>query len=310
MNNRSASKDVLHPRNRHRSRYDFAALTGACTELAAYVRRSPAGELTIDFADPDAVKLLNQALLAHFYGITKWHLPEGFLCPPIPGRADYLHYLADILAEDNQGHIPQQADILDIGVGANCIYPLIGQFEYGWRFTGSDIDEDALRNAGEIVRANPNLGRKVRLRRQKNRTAIFEGVIHAGEYYAATMCNPPFHDSEAAARAGSERKRRNLGLDARTPSLNFGGRQQELWCEGGEVAFILQTIAESQRYARQVGWFTTLVSRSDNVPTILRALQQAGAQRVVKKTMAQGQKQSRIIGWCFQSARRARTLRE
>lgn len=39
--------------------------------------------------------------------------------------------------------------------------------------------------------------------------------------------------------------------------LNFGGQQQELWCEGGEVAFITQMIAESQQFGRQVKWFTS-----------------------------------------------------
>jgi 23S rRNA (adenine1618-N6)-methyltransferase len=37
--------------------------------------------------------------------------------------------------------------VLDIGVGANCVYPLIGHAEYGWRFLGVDIDEAALANA-------------------------------------------------------------------------------------------------------------------------------------------------------------------
>ncbi len=36
-----------------------------------------------------------------------------------------------------------------------------------------------------------------------------------------------------SARAGGERKRRNLGLGADS-GLNFGGQQQELWCEGAK----------------------------------------------------------------------------
>ena len=112
------------------------------------------------------------------------------------------------------------------------------------------------------------------------------------------MCNPPFHDSAAAARAGSERKRRNLG-QAEDAALNFGGQQHELWCEGGEVAFIEKMIAESKAFGRQVKWFTTLVSRGDNLPPLYRALTAIGAVKVVKKEMSQGQKQSRFIGWTF-----------
>ncbi|HGD7925914.1 TPA: RlmF-related methyltransferase, partial [Escherichia coli] len=194
--------------------------------------------------------------------------------------------------------IPANASILDIGVGANCIYPLIGVHEYGWRFTGSETSSQALSSAQAIISANPGLNRAIRLRRQKESGAIFNGIIHKNEQYDATLCNPPFHDSAAAARAGSERKRRNLGLN-KDDALNFGGQQQELWCEGGEVAFIKKMIEESKGFAKQVMWFTSLVSRGENLPPLYRALTDVGAVKVVKKEMAQGQKQSRFIAWTF-----------
>lgn len=290
-------KGELHPRNRHHSRYDFDALSQSHPALTAFITRSPRGEQTIDFANPLAVKTLNQALLAHFYQVNQWDVPEGFLCPPVPGRADYLHHLADLLADSLPQGDSRGASILDIGVGANCIYPLIGQYEYGWRFTGSDINAAALKNAAAIVDAN-HLQTRIRLRRQKTPAAILSGIIHKNECYEATVCNPPFHDSAAGAQAVNERKRRNLGLEQR-PALNFGGQQQELWCDGGEVAFISQTIAESKTFAQQVLWFSSLVSRGDNLPPLYRALEQAGAIKVIKKEMQQGQKQSRFIAWTF-----------
>jgi 23S rRNA (adenine1618-N6)-methyltransferase len=274
------------------------ALCLSCPELQDFIVQTPAGEPSVNFADPLAVKTLNKALLAHFYGVTHWDIPDGFLCPPVPGRADYVHHLADLLADDNGGVVPKQATVLDIGTGANLIYPLIGAHEYQWRFTGSEIGAEAFASAQAIINANPGLSRAVRLRRQKDPAAIFNGIIHKNEQYDATLCNPPFHDSAASARAGSERKRRNLG-QAEDGALNFGGQQQELWCEGGEVAFILRMIAESKGFGRQVKWFTTLVSRGDNLPPLYRALTDVGAVKVVKKEMAQGQKQSRFIAWTF-----------
>ena len=294
----TSHKPGLHPRNRHRSRYDMKALCLSCPELQGFIVQTPAGEPSVNFADPLAVKTLNKALLAHFYGVTHWDIPDGFLCPPVPGRADYVHHLADLLADDNGGVVPKQATVLDIGTGANLIYPLIGAHEYQWRFTGSEIGAEAFASAQAIINANPGLSRAVRLRRQKDAAAIFNGIIHKNEQYDATLCNPPFHDSAASARAGSERKRRNLG-QAEDGALNFGGQQQELWCEGGEVAFILRMIAESKGFGRQVKWFTTLVSRGDNLPPLYRALTDVGAVKVVKKEMAQGQKQSRFIAWTF-----------
>lgn len=290
-------KPGLHPRNRHHQRYDLPALCQICPELSAFILLNPAGEQTVDFSRPEAVKALNKALLAFFYDVRQWDIPEGFLCPPVPGRADYIHHLADLLAESG-GEIPHQADVLDIGTGANCIYPLIGSHEYGWRFTGSEVHPQALSSAQAIVNANPGLSRQIRLRRQKDPQAILSGIVHKNERYDATLCNPPFHDSAASARQGSERKRRNLGLGERE-ALNFGGQQQELWCEGGEVAFISQMIVESAQFAQQVMWFTSLVSRGDNLPELYRALTRVGAVKVVKKEMAQGQKQSRFIAWTF-----------
>ena len=293
----STQKPGLHPRNRHHSRYDLDALCQAVPALRDFITLSPAGEQTINFADPLAVKTLNKALLAHFYAVKEWDIPEGFLCPPVPGRADYIHHLGDLLS-DESGNVVKGANILDIGVGANCIYPLIGAHEYGWRFTGSETHPEAFTSAQAILSANPSLNRMIRLRRQKDTTAMFNGVIHKNEQYDATLCNPPFHDSAAAARAGSERKRRNLGQD-RDDALNFGGQQQELWCDGGEVAFIKQMIAESKGFARQVMWFTSLVSKGENLPPLYRALTDVGAVKVVKKEMSQGQKQSRFIAWSF-----------
>jgi len=295
----NAQKPGLHPRNRHRSRYDLDALCIDEPNLRDFIIATPAGEPTVNFADPEAVKALNKALLAHFYGVKHWDIPEGFLCPPVPGRADYIHHLADLLAETSvDGTIPRQASVLDIGTGANCIYPLIGHHEYGWRFTGTEIGDAAFASAQAIVTGNPGLTRAVRLRRQKDPAAILNGMIHKNEQYDATLCNPPFHDSAAAAQAGNDRKRRNLG-QSEASGLNFGGQQQELWCEGGEVAFISKMIAESQAFGRQVLWFTSLVSRGENLPPLYRALTAAGAVKVVKKEMAQGQKQSRFIAWTF-----------
>ncbi|HBC5673302.1 TPA: 23S rRNA (adenine(1618)-N(6))-methyltransferase RlmF [Citrobacter koseri] len=293
----SAQKPGLHPRNRHHHRYDLATLCQVTPELAQFLTRTPAGEQSVDFANPLAVKALNKALLAYFYQVANWDIPEGFLCPPVPGRADYIHHLADLLGETT-GAIPADASVLDVGTGANCIYPLIGVHEYGWRFTGSEVYAQALASAQAIISGNPGLTRSIRLRRQKDPAAIFNGIIHKNEQYDATLCNPPFHDSAASARAGSERKRRNLGQD-KNDALNFGGQQQELWCEGGEVAFIKTMIAESQAFGRQVMWFTTLVSRGENLPPLYRALTDVGAVKVVKKEMAQGQKQSRFIAWTF-----------
>lgn len=300
---RHGRKDAMHPRNRFRTGYDFAQLAASNPTLAPFVAPNPYGDLSIDYANPSAVKALNRALLAHAYGVSHWDVPPGYLCPPIPGRSDYLHHLADLLAEGSGSSIPRgpSTRVLDIGVGASCIYPLIGASEYGWRFVGSEIDREAVDWARHIVVANPAVANLVECRVQPSPGGYFQSVIAEGEEFAASMCNPPFHASAQEAAAGSRRKNRNLGQSKESP-LNFGGQARELWCDGGELGFVRRMIAESAAAAGQCHWFTTLVSRSDDVPPLVEALQDAGTSDVRTLAMAQGHKQSRILAWTFSTS--------
>jgi len=288
-----------HPRNRHRARYDLPALVRACPALEPLVRPNPLGEPTIDFADARAVRLLNQALLAVDYGIRDWDLPDGYLCPPIPGRADYLHHAADLLG----GRRGPEVRVLDIGTGASGVYPLIGHREYGWSFVATDTDAGALANLARILQANPPLAGAIELRRQADPGRIFAGVAGPGERFDLCVCNPPFHASLAEAREGSRRKWRNLGRTPRggagAPVLNFGGQGAELWCPGGEAGFIARMAAESRERPGLCGWFSALVSRSENLPAVRAALRQAGAGEVRVVAMGQGQKESRFVAWRY-----------
>ncbi|MBD1585811.1 23S rRNA (adenine(1618)-N(6))-methyltransferase RlmF [Pseudomonas typographi] len=299
----SPDKPNLHPRNRHQGRYDFPALIRQCPELGEFVISNPYGKPSIDFANPAAVKVFNRALLKALYGIAWWDIPPGYLCPPVPGRADYLHGLADLLARHNGGKIPRgaQVRVLDVGVGANCIYPLLGHADYRWAFVGSDIDSVALASARTLAQAN-GLAKTIELRQQGNPRHILNGVIGATEHFALTLCNPPFHASAGEASRGSERKWRNLGkLDPARPlpALNFGGQSNELWCEGGELAFISQLIDESVGFAKHVQWFSSLVSKAANLPPLKARLHRAGARHVEVGEMGQGQKRSRFLAWSF-----------
>lgn len=302
-----AVKAGLHPRNPHRGRYDFPALIASCPALAPFVSRNAYDDDSVDFANPDAVLMLNKALLSHFYGITQWGLPEGYLCPPIPGRADYIHTVADLLATSNKGVVPRGAavQVLDVGVGANAIYPMLGKIAYGWQFVGSDIDDLALDNADEIFFRNENLQGGMTCRFQANSENIFEGVITPADLFELTICNPPFHSSAADAAGGTRRKLRSLGTGHAKgkglppPVLNFGGHGNELWCEGGEMSFVRRMISQSRPFKQQCLWFSTLVSKQDNLPLVYLALEQIGARQVKTLDMAQGQKISRIVAWSF-----------
>lgn len=294
----------LHIRNKHRHGYDFAKLIKAVPDFSPFVERNQYGNLSIDFADPDAVRMLNKALLLTYYQLSYWDIPIDYLCPPIPGRADYMHYLADLLAEDNQ-HIMmtgKKVQVLDIGMGANMIYPIIGRAEYGWSFVGSDINPTAIKVASLITKTNSLLKGSVQCRLQKNRSAIFDGIIQPKEFYMLTLCNPPFHASAQAALASTQKKLKNLGKlgDSKQKTvLNFGGQHMELWCQGGESTFISNMIKESANYKTQCLWFTTLVSKKESLPVIRKHLEAVEAIETKIVPMAQGQKISRFVAWTY-----------
>jgi 23S rRNA (adenine1618-N6)-methyltransferase len=291
----------LHPRNLHNQGYDFQGLVKSHPALAPHVKPNAHGDLSIDFADPLAVKTLNAALLNRYYNIVDWDIPEGALCPPIPGRADYIHHMADLLGPEQSG-----IKLLDIGTGANGIYPLLACQIYGWQCVGSDINSESLENVFTIIANNPALKDRFTLRTQHDKNHIFEGIIQAGEFFDVSVCNPPFHASLNEALKGSQLKLNNLARSrgeqnakTKSPTLNFGGLGAELWCKGGEQLFLKKLIRESERYSTQCRWFTSLVSKTDNVKPAEKLIRKLGAVDVREIEMKQGNKITRILAWTF-----------
>lgn len=312
-NRKTQEKSRLHPRNRNRERYDLSALTISNPELSKYVHTNKFGNASVDFSNPKAVKILNQALLNHYYGIKYWEFPDENLCPPIPGRADYIHHMADLLSENNFGTIPKGENIIcyDIGMGASCIFPIIGTTEYGWRFIGSDIDATSIASSQNIVLKNSSLNNMIECRLQENPKDVFYGIIGKGDTIDISICNPPFHASTEEAQRGSQRKIKNLsGKNNKTPQLNFAGISNELICEGGESKFIHNMIRESKNFSKNCLWFSTLVSKQSNLKGIYKSLESYDAKQVKTIPMGTGNKSSRIIAWTFLSKTAQKVWRE
>ena len=295
-----STKSLHHPRSRHREGYDFAALIACTPALKAFIRKSPAGTDTIDFGNPAAVKTLNQALLHHHYGIANWDIPPDYLCPPIPGRADYIHHAADLLAAGHAIPTGPEVRVLDIGTGANAIYPLIGVAEYGWSFVATDIDADALRSARAILAGNPQIAHLIDMRLQWSRHQCLADVIKPQETFHLTLCNPPFFRSMKEATESTQRKVSNLTGKRSAPAVRHcAGKEGELCCPGGELGFITRLIEESARRPTLSQWFTSLVSKSEHLPALQHTLRHEGARQVRVLDMAQGQKKSRALAWSF-----------
>ncbi len=306
-------KSRLHSRNKNRERYDLSALTTSNPELKNYIMPNKFGIESVDFSNPVAVKLLNKALLNHYYGIKNWEFPDENLCPPIPGRADYIHHIADLLGENNFGTIPigDKITCLDIGLGASCIYPIIGVTEYDWKFIGSDIDPKSIASAQNIINSNSSIKDKIECRLQKNSKDIFHGIIGKEDKIELIICNPPIHSSIEDAQKGSRRKIKNLtGKKVKIPELNFAGISNELICDGGEYKFIQNMIRESEKFSKNCYWFSTLVSKQSNLKGIYKLLEKIEANQIKRIPMGTGNKSSRIVAWTFLSREEQKEWRE
>jgi 23S rRNA (adenine1618-N6)-methyltransferase len=288
-------KTNLHPKNLHRFGYDFDILCQTYPALTEFVFVNKYGNKTIDFSNQKALIALNKSLLFHYYKLDFWEIPPHFLCPAIPGRLDYILNLSDLLGINEN----KSVRALDIGTGANLIYPILGAALLNWDFIASENNDIALENSEQIRSKNKHLGKKIQLRKQADKNQIFKGIIEKEDRFDVTMCNPPFHSSLEEANAGSKRKWNNLKKNKSVKEwFNFGGQNDELWCDGGERQYILKMIQESILFRENCRFFTTLVSKKENLEVFVVSLKSLKA-KVQIIEQSQGQKQSRILVWSF-----------
>ena len=280
----------MHPKNPFAKNYDFDFLVQHSPDLKEFVFVNEYGNQTITFEDKQAVKVLNRALLKAHYGLDHWDIPEHNLCPPIPGRLDYLLHLAELIPKT-------KLSLLDIGTGANLIYPILATCHFNWQCTASEVDLDALKNAQEIIDSNKVL-QKIALRRQRFKSSILEHIIQPGDNFDVVVCNPPFFKNRTDAEQQNQRKVRNLQLEG-GDRLNFGGLANELWYKGGEEAFIKKMAGESVLFKDQVHWFSSLVSQKENIKNIKRAINKTDPAEVKVIEMEQGNKKSRFVAWTY-----------
>lgn len=284
----------LHPNNKHHLGYNFQDLCATLPSLKPFVFTNEFST-TIDFSNPEAVKCLNKALLLKHYNIKHWEFPDENLCPPIPGRVEYIHHLNDLL---EQSLIKNEISVLDIGTGATCIYPLLGNSEYNWDFLGTDIDKQSLENSQKIIDTN-NLASRITLFHQSDENNIITEEVFNGNKFSASMCNPPFYRSQYEAIEENSRKLKGLGIE--TTARNFSGLQNELWYKGGEKAFLHNYLYQSSLFKNQCFWYTSLVSKKDNITGMVDSLTKLGATEIKNIPLQFGNKISRIIAWTFLS---------
>lgn len=308
MNQNSQDIKKFHKRNLHNKNYDFNKLAKDSPALKSHLYINQYNNQSVNFSDPNAIIVLNQALLKHHYNVSFWNFPLGNLCPGVPGRVDYIHYLADLLANLNNGSIPTGKIIrgLDIGTGAGCIYPLLGNKSYGWKFVGTDISTDSIEHSNNIIEKNPGLKKVIKLRLQNTKSYIFKNIIGENERFDFTICNPPFYSSFQEAKKASFLKIKNLNANKQNDlssekivSSNFKGKKAELWCKGGELQFLTNMINESFLFKKNCRLFTTLVSNKKNLDILKAKIQTYNSSFIKVIPMVHGKKITHILAWSF-----------
>ena len=284
----------MHKNNPFDSNYRFSLLVNAIPELAAFIIPGKFARKSIDFSDPEAVYVLNKALLKWKFNVN-WTLKEGHLCPAVPGRFDYLLHTNDLLPK-LEG---RRVRMLDIGTGASLIYPLLGTAAFNWECVGSEVDKEAISYAKGLIRMNASmLGTKIR--RQEFKSNILPGIIEKKEQFDLLVCNPPFYKNKSEALAANARKNKNLHGKEKTHH-NFGGSANELWYKGGEEAFLKKLALESAEYGSQIHWFTCLVSKKEHVRTLKRFIRKGNPTDLKVIEMTHGNKSSQFVAWTFQN---------
>ena len=285
-----------HPDNRMAGDYPLQKLGNFVPELREYFLVKDK-RLSLNFSNPNAVFYLNKALLHHHYGIDNWAIPEDHLVPAVPGRLDQLLTIRDVVYGNFNLSEDSQLRGLDIGAGASLIYCLLAINELPCVMTGSDISASAIEH-GKIIITDNNLQDRITLVLQGDKRKIFEGVVKEDDHYDFVICNPPFYKSEDEANKAANRKVRNL----KTKQKNFAGNKDELIYPGGEKKFISRMIKQSKSYARQILWFTCLVSAKRNLHSIENDFKNAGIKNYLIKAVGHGQKTSSMILWSYLSA--------
>ncbi|MFZ4260642.1 23S rRNA (adenine(1618)-N(6))-methyltransferase RlmF [Sphingobacterium sp. HJSM2_6] len=283
----------LHPKNKFNQEYDFTRLVKKVPNLKHFLQSTPDKRVSIDFSNPEAVFYLNKALIEYGFDIKGWDILEQSLCPSIPGRLNYIHYLADLIGTKENKKIK----ILDIGTGSSLVYPILGTRSYPWSFVATEVHQASLIHAGKILSRNPGLDKVIQLREQENPKHILNGVILPGEYFDAIMCNPPFYKSKEDYLATVVKKNKKLHQTEDNFNANFQGLSNELWCTGGEKKFITQLISESIQLKDQIGICSSLVSNKENLKPLKAVLEYHNIKGITVTQMHQGNKINRILSW-------------
>ncbi len=246
---------------------------------------------------------LTRALLQALFRLKLPYLDEAHLCPPVPNRFFYLHWIHTKLLPVSwaAGNDITRSRGLDIGAGASCIYSMLAARFFRSTMITSEIDPKSVCLARANVQANhlssmitilqvPPSFSQQQLQQQTNIRSIggplqrsIEGWFHHRQENSVpnngtstdltldfVMTNPPFYDPSSmeisTARVGDGRARTNMTVS----EGNY---------PGGEIGFVIEMIEDSLRMSSNqnscsfhASWYSSMLGKKTSLVKLQKLL--------------------------------------
>uniref|UniRef100_A0A8C4NBI2 RNA N(6)-adenosine-methyltransferase METTL16 n=1 Tax=Eptatretus burgeri TaxID=7764 RepID=A0A8C4NBI2_EPTBU len=289
---------AMHPRNRYRDKPpDFSFLASKYPDFSQYIHVDLAGNVKLNFKDPEAVRALTCTLLKEDFGLTV-EIPLQRLIPTIPLRLNYIHWVEDLMetmgikAQGPGSHAFIRG--IDIGTGTSCIYPLLGATMNGWHFLATEVDDVCYSHACCNVERN-RLQDLIQVVKVPEKTLLLEALKeNPSVMYDFCMCNPPFFATAEEAKGAKSRSAH------RPPpsSVNTGGNT-EILAEGGELEFVRRIIQDSLHLMKRLRWYTCMLGKKCSLAPLKEELRRCGVPRVTSTVFCQGRTSRWALAWTF-----------
>ncbi|XP_016900513.1 uncharacterized protein LOC103490299 isoform X1 [Cucumis melo] len=332
---------TIHPRNKYAENPpDFALLASLYPSFQPFVFLHPRPR--IDWTDFNATRELTRVLLLHDHAL-HWWIPDGQLCPTVPNRSNYIHWLEDLLASDivaKKNSDCGRVRGFDIGTGANCIYPLLGASLLGWSFVGTDVTDVALEWAEKNVKSNPHVSELIEIRKVDDTSDNLSTELHDSvavdseckifNEMGGREVGPPLPSFLLKEAVHLEKQYHGppilLGVvkdgeefdfcmcnppffesmdeAGLNPKTSCGGTSQEMVCPGGERAFISRMIEDSIVLKQTFRWYTSMIGKKSNLSFLISKLWKVGVTVVKTTEFVQGQTCRWGLAWSFMSTAR------
>uniref|UniRef100_A0A2D4NEX4 U6 small nuclear RNA (adenine-(43)-N(6))-methyltransferase n=2 Tax=Micrurus spixii TaxID=129469 RepID=A0A2D4NEX4_9SAUR len=288
----------MHERNRYKNNPpDFAFLASKYPEFKQHVQINLLGRVSLNFKDPQAVRALTCTLLKEDFGL-QIDIPIERLIPTVPLRLNYIHWVEDLIAQQDATTTNTAKDSItwgiDIGTGASCIYPLLGATLNGWYFIATEVDDMCFSYAKKNVEQN-NLSDLIKVVKVPQKTLLLDALEEECDViYDFCMCNPPFFANQLEAK----------GVNSRNPtrappsSVNTGGIT-EIMAEGGELEFVKRIIHDSLQLKKRLRWYSCMLGKKCSLAPLKKELEIHRVPKITYTEFCQGRTMRWALAWSF-----------